>query len=291
MSTNCLVTKLKSVVDNSKLLKIGEMPFYMNGVVSSAGQAFIRNVNNSPITLTPRKGNIYASTGAKPSTPLPLNTPYIINVNPDNGMNFKINLYWDAGEIDAIIGNYYDMATGNCSVEHFGYLNGAYRIGISSGKVSRYNGKQQSGLAQLSFASGVEYDTNVLDIVECCPAITELNISTDLTNNYILREVGNAIPTTITTLNLPFSQSKAYNVSGAIEDLVAAQVHKGRNSGNITFGNMNCPNVTFDDNSYGWISPTLAWSATGTSGQYSITYNNVTITISVDSSGNWTKVS
>lgn len=289
MSANCLVTKLKSVVTNDNLVKVGELRYKF----TTAGQMELLNrqvdKQQYPIVIVPIKGNIYFGK-SKPVEPL--NAPYTVTHKLDNGYGLIYNLWWDA-DSEFSIENYYDIAIGSVTPSAFTYLNqenGMHKILMLSGNLSDIDLNKTYTVKTLLITGKLNTkDRNILDFYRCLPMATRIENHQTTDVSYTMKQLGEALNTVITTFYGPNTDSVFFGVTGQIEDFVAMQKIKGRNEATINMGNMFYPEVTFNNNSINWGTGNLVWSTDGDN--TSITYANKSTIIKVNTDGTWTRVS
>jgi hypothetical protein len=216
MSTNCLVTKLKGVVDNDNLIKLGEIK--VNVEAASITRAAVRG-GSVPCTIT-LGGTIKAYIDNAKTTEI--SSPFTSIDHPD---------FYLEGEGEVSVLNKYALRIlrlKGITLQDIMYCSEKFSSAeLLSGDVSKMDeiiGKYTS-LTRITFTDSEAYGEIPLITTEH-HALTELKISDIPYTSRI--DVTGSIMNLVNLLSLQTLDANKSKVSGEINDFAAAQVAKGR---------------------------------------------------------------
>ena len=258
MANNCLVTKLKAVVNNSNLKKLGVFDIY------GTGNADIGFKGSSPITVKCISGSMYSDSArtqaiTEKEIPVSDNAAYVYITN---GTHIEVSNKY------AITFVYATIATDKISTEDFKYSTGITRLTVPQikGELSDLSGLTSCTTLEL-VGSSIQYvDAHDLkgDIADIAglTALTKINLMR-------AREVYGSFESLGKCTALTDIKIADTFIAGTVEAFVARQ----RGAGRTTASNIsiNLANTTFNGTSVTHNSVTLSWTAT------TITFNGVTI--------------
>lgn len=202
---NCLVTKLKSVVDNDNLLKMGEYKMHMNLSHDASGVVFMGN--SGTITILGNNNYYFTKNGQQIKT-----------INYSN-----VAATWPAGEYDVLFTNKYGLTncdqTSGIDLEVFAFSNNLFYINVSKnahGDITFLNGKNLS----LGIALNGDKNKNVTGPLSVVASAVSANKGVRLNNTSIVGDIallGHTGSAIVSVINSPY-------ITGSIEGLVDALV-------------------------------------------------------------------
>lgn len=277
---NCLVTKLKAVVDNDNLEKFGVLVLKTTSKDQGAYKFGI--IMQNPGTIDAVDGGTIKSYRSGGTTDthqdIPAQTDSTWKAALSTESTFELKNKYDLLTLTLFSDEYYDNFD-------LAQLKGCYNLGILIGCVSG-NLSSISELASLAYlnlerankSSKLKGDVSSLAALVNL-AILNINKNTAITGS--IADLGNLV-------NLTEFESRETGVVGAVEEFVAAQIGNGRNNCEslsmigyktaITFnGSPAFPNASVK---------TLSWTRNTSTGATHIVLGEDSIDIVVDSDGN-----
>lgn len=263
MANDCLVTKLKGVVSNPDLMKLGQC------VIKSPNSELDLFVLGLPVgqsvIITPRNGStIYAAEDIikdNPGTPIAgpttiTSTKGYYSVYAPNFGEFTIDDFYN--KITRII-------QGGIPIHVWNYLTNFIDGGVIllasdmySSKLSTLDKNTLSRVTSVIDFGLIDLDDNIMDYIAACTNATMVYCATYM-QPCTAEEFGAVLNTNITRFIGPRGNAQ---FGGTIEGFVAAQRAKGRTSGSIQWFNGNLTNsVTFDGEPIGNAWDTITWTA------------------------------
>lgn len=276
MTNDCLVTKLKGIVDNGDLLKIGELRIKTN--LQSTIKLGYSDTSRVVKNLT---GNFISPSGVNEVTVgvvASMSEATSMTAGVDNIISIpeKYKLSYLEGTIRGI----------NLDIKELDYMpNLIYALNmVLSGDTSELKNVNPN-LRQLSFIACTA-NINIPQIVSLYPNLTIIRFSASTNVTGSIDDLGAL--TSLTGISLG-------DVSGAgsLEGFVAKQKISGKSEStglgvSIIDGNY-APNTKFKDASISVGNAGLTWVSSGDNTV--ITFNNEQTTIHVNNDGTWTRVS
>ena len=256
MANNCLVTKLKAVVNNSNLKKLGVLDIY------GTGNADIGFKGSSPITVKCISGSMYSDQArtqaiTEKEIPVSANAAYVYITN---GTHIEVSNKY------AITFVYATPQTEKISTEDFKYSTGITRLTVPQikGNLSDLSGLTSCTTLELVGAS-VPYNSELEGAASDIAGLTALTKINLLRAQHIygsFESLGKCIALT----EIKIAETR---IAGTVEAFVARQ----RGAGRTTASNIaiSLALTTFNGNSVTHDPTTLSWTAT------TITFNGVTI--------------
>lgn len=264
---NCLVNKLKSVVNNDNLLKMDEFIVSVNNIpVSDTAQQAVHIGSPRPITLTVLGNGAIATSYENlindPKTEITITTS---------------DVYFSIGDYEVKIGGKYtinDFQTRSAqhtilsiNIEQFKYsenietikiLGNGYNITGATGDINCLLSKTNLSIINLNSCKNIHGDIS--------------NFVAPLLRNFEIRDslISGNINNFGRNINLSWLTLTATNLSGSIESFVASARNAGRTTAEIHM-NINNTNITFNGSTYTDAGGSLSWTAN------TITFNGVTI--------------
>lgn len=239
MTNECLITTLKSTVDNDNLPVLGEV--------------IMENVNNTfgadgvSFTVTPKTGTVQ-----------------IDNVTITEKTTFTGEKVINASSGKFAIKSYYALKKGTIDAEHFSYV-AAPTSFIIIGDYSKFISISKPTLTRISFGNANTASNHIeaLRILLSTPNVTYIE-SHYLSFTATMTELGQSIPLSCNEWWVPFDVS---TIAGTWEDFVIAMrarqaVAGVSQTGSIQIQDVKLPNVTFNGQTHGWQSTTLSWTET-----------------------------
>lgn len=207
---NCLVTKLKSVVNNDNLVRIGEYKMHMN--FSSATPNIKIMGSGGTITILGNNDYYFTQNGRQTKT-----------IEYSNN-----NATWPAGEYDVLFINKYGLtgceSASGIDLEVFAFSNNLYYIGITKdahGDITFLNGKNLS----LGITLNGGKNRNVTGPLSTVASAVSANSTVKLNHTSIVGDIallGHTGSNILSVVGSPY-------ITGSIEDLVAALVSNSIN--------------------------------------------------------------
>lgn len=256
MANNCLVTKLKAVVNNSNLKKLGVLDIY------GTGNADIGFKASSPITVKCISGSMYSDSArtqaiTEKEIPVSANTVYVYITN---GTHIEVSNKY------AITFVFMTPATEKLNVEDFKYSAGITRLTVPQikGKLSDLSVLTSCTILEL-VGSSAEYNTDLEGVASDIAGLTGL---TKINLVRALKVIGSfeSLGKCIALTEIKIAET---HIAGTVEAFVARQ----RGAGRTTASNIaiSLADTTFNGTSVTHSNTTLSWTAT------TITFNGVTI--------------
>ena len=202
---NCLVTKLKSVVNNDNLVGIGEYKMHIN--LSSAEPSVKFLGNGGTITILGNNDYYFTQNGQQTKT---------INYS-------SVTATWPAGEYDVLFTNKYGLTAceraSGIDLEVFAFSNNLYYVGViknAHGDITFLNGKNLN--LGIELIGGI--NKNVTGPLSAVASAVNANRSIKLVNTSIVGDIallGYTGSAMLSVVNSPY-------ITGSIEGLVDALV-------------------------------------------------------------------
>lgn len=203
---NCLVTKLKSVVDNANLLRIGEYKMHIN---LSSDESKVKFLGNGGTITILGDNNYYFTQNSQQKKTI-------------NYSNAHVDATWPAGEYDVLFTNKYALSgcdfTCGIDLEVFAFSNKLEYISIKDahGDITFLNGKNLS----LGIALVGDINKNVTGPLYAVASAISANQTVKLNNTSIVGDIalfGHTGSGMLSVVGSPY-------ITGSIEGLVAALV-------------------------------------------------------------------
>lgn len=256
MANNCLVTKLKAVVNNSNLKKLGVLDIY------GTGNADIALRCSSPITVKCISGSMYldqARTQPITEKVIPVSasssTVYIVN-----GTHIEVSSKYNITFV------YATPATDKMSTEYFKYSTGITRLTVPQikGKLSDLSGLTSCTTLEL-VGTSVPYNVELEGAASDIAGLTAL-IKINLVRAQHIYGSFESLGKCIALTDIKIAETR---IGGTVEAFVARQ----RGAGRTTASNIaiSLADTTFNGSSVTHNPTTLSWTAT------TITFDGVTI--------------
>lgn len=256
MANNCLVTKLKAVVNNSNLKKLGVLDVY------GTGNADIGFKGSTPIIVKCVSGSMYsdqARTQAITEKEIPVGaTSYYVYIV--NGTHIEVSSKYNLTFV------YVTPQTEKISTEDFKYSAGITRLTVPQikGNLSDLSGLTSCTTLELvgpAASANLDLEGVASDIAGLT-ALTKLSLLRAYHITGSFESLGKCIALT----DIKIAET---HIAGTVEAFVARQ----RGAGRTTASNIaiSLANTTFNGTSVTHNSTTLSWTAT------TITFNGVTI--------------
>lgn len=253
---NCLITKLKGTVDNSSLLKLGEVLTTIDSV-SSPTLLNLYPVTGKTLTISADTNCLSINNGVSYTNEVVISDNTECYVNNADAVNLKIYPKYDI--LKAGKWNDEDNAsTVIKNIDIFAYSTNIVEIKLRNSNTDNgdiKNIKKCINLTSLEVNDGCT--CNLSDLA----GFTVLRHLTLPKNSYGNLSVLANIPTLI-EINNCFGNSR---ITGSIEEFVSIRRAAGQTTGQISGGYLfaNCPNITFNGNPMGNNdSNKLTWDAT-----------------------------
>lgn len=202
---NCLVTKLKSVVDNDNLLKMGEYKMHMNLSSDASNVKFVGM--GGTITILGNNNYYFTKNGQQTKTIEYSNVP----------------ITWPAGEYDVLFTNKYNLtgceSANGIDLEVFAFSNNLYALGVSKdayGDITFLKGKNLS----LGILLDGGINKNITGPISAVASAVSANQSIKLIRTSIVGDIALLGKSGSAPLSVVYSPY----ITGSIEGLVAALV-------------------------------------------------------------------
>lgn len=271
MANNCLVTKLKGVVNNNNLIKLGDFIFPKVRDDFDGDGANIAFQANQNMLIEDLDGNFYNRDYNKI-----YNTACFETIPP--GHRIRINSKYNVTMANiSFEGEPFNGETGRVKLKDLQYCTYLETISIPGMDITIYeNVNPMPSVTSISFINAVG-ETSLSDIVRIFPNLNSLRFSANrgnITGSFV------DISPLISLTEIQLGECK--DVDGSIEDFVIAQKLLGRTSANIKCLYFKSTKITFNGESVSQeINTTnLIWNPNASNpSNTDVTYNGVTITI------------
>lgn len=222
---NCLKTQLKEVVQNSNLVKMGQLMFKSSSNMGIGDNYWfgIRPVNQSlgetsiSVNIIPVSGNVYVGTDAKPQNPI-VGAYTVTTTEKVSVRNFNV---WMDANSSFIIETWYDLAlifnAATIKPIDVKYLTAPQWVCLADGSLSSLDLTKAAPLKRLQFGKNLITDIPLSTLFAAMTAPERLYLSNNK-QAVTMTQLGQSLANTIAVIEI-----YGTTISGTIEDYVAAQ--------------------------------------------------------------------